>query len=248
MAESIIGNLPNSIEGFSNNILAYAMVLAAVATITMTFLELAKAAGRARYFFHKRELNLWITEREVYKQLIRLAAGGEKRAEAFFDQPTDKMMGQIQSAVNIAIDYPAEFPSLYSFIAGEVILRDSERNPFESRLESSDATVWYFYTLNTRARKDEPGDEQVQLATKARARIDHFASRKLDAFQTWTEFRWARLNQFLSVGLSAGFLIYFLIIDLKVPLIPGLVLSAFGGMMAPLAKDVVSALSGLRAK
>jgi hypothetical protein len=89
--------------------------------------------------------------------------------------------------------------------------------------------------------------EETKKVTLAKTRIDHFIARKLDAFQTRAEYNWARLNQYVSVSLSAIFLIS-IFLTLKGDFFPSIVLAFFGGMMAPLAKDVVSALSGLKLK
>ena len=71
------------IEGISNSILSYALVLAAVGTITMALLELIKGVFQLRQLFHDRMLNWWISripdtdKDKVLDELLTFAGGGE---------------------------------------------------------------------------------------------------------------------------------------------------------------------------
>src|SRR3989304_6331356 len=52
--------LAKALEGFAGRILDYALVLAAIGTVTMALLELLKAVGRARYVFNRRMVERWL--------------------------------------------------------------------------------------------------------------------------------------------------------------------------------------------
>ena len=111
----MLGILPTIVDGFASNILAYAVLLAAIATITMALLELVKALPfvTARLRYHRRRVQRWMNEeKQAYDELLILAVAGVNSADALFDQPTDKMMGQLQAAANVALDFPARFLSL----------------------------------------------------------------------------------------------------------------------------------------
>jgi hypothetical protein len=249
----IINDLPTVIEGFSGKILSYALVLAAVATITMTFLELIKVLLNLRLQYHRRKIKDWLDDNKCLEELLILTVAGVDSAGALFDQPTDKMLGQIQAATTIAIDFPAVYPKFYSFLTempSSKAAAEETGGSGKSSTESqpTDSEVWRnFITQVNNTGQATVEDKVLQNATRARARIDHFVARKLDAFQTGTEYNWARFNQYLSVVLSA-IVLTGLLLHMQFNLLPALVLAFFGGMMAPLAKDVVSALSGLKAK
>lgn len=242
--------LPQIVDGFAANIVAYAVLLAAVATITMALLELAKAVGRVRLVYHRRMVAQWVGA-EAYHELLQLAVAEVESAGALFDQPTDKMMGQIQSAANVALDFPELYPSLYGFLtrAPRSAAAQKETGGGRSVGTTEDAMVWreYSRTLDLDRRGDEALPPGAQAAMRARSRLDHFTTRKLDAFQTRTEYIWARANQLVAVvGCGAFILVILSSIPLSLP--QKVMLAAFGGMIAPFAKDVVSALGGLRAR
>ncbi len=245
--------LPEILDSFIANILAYALILATVATITMTFLELLKVVLELRLKYHRRKLWNWIQHAACREELLLLTVAEVDSADALLDQPTDKMMGQIQAATNVAIDFPDVYPHLFRFLtkmptsvaAARETGRDGTSRPMD---DPSDATVWErFITKPAHDRQASYSEAEIQEATRARARIDHFVARKLDAFQTKAEYEWARRNQYWAVGTAALFL-WALLFYIGVPPIPATILALFGGMMSPLAKDVVAALSGLRTK
>jgi len=245
------GQLPELVNNFAGNILAYALLLAAVATITMSFVELIKSLLYLRLSYHKTLVRDWLYSEDNYRELLILTVAGVDSADALFDQPTDKMMGQIQSAANVAIDFPEFFPSIYKFFTQVPLSQAAQVETGESGIPKNadrfnDADIWAEFIRYQKARPSED-DIEIREATQARARIDHFLSRKLDAFQTRTEYKWARKNQYYAVIAASVFLMGILL-HLQVPILFALLLSFFGGMMSPLAKDVVSAISGLKVK
>src|SRR5579872_4717051 len=91
--------LPPLVDGFSANILAYAVLLASIATITIALLELVKAVFKLRLVYQKRMVKRWInkklpTSNTAYEQLIILSVSDIDSANALFDQPSEKMMGE----------------------------------------------------------------------------------------------------------------------------------------------------------
>lgn len=141
----------------------------------------------------------------------------------------------------MAMDFPDRYPEFYAFLTSPPDLRHAE-----------DAALWMSHASGLRksasvGEKLAASDEDRE-AGKARARLQNLAARKLDAFQTETEYRWARANQLVSIVMGAG-LIYYMPMDASgLPLPPagiGLI-ALLGGMAAPLAKDTVSALSSFR--
>ncbi len=112
-----------------------------------------------------------------------------------------------------------------------------------------DAATWKKFNQDYIATtgKQAPQDV-VQAATQARSRLDHFVTRKLDALQTKIDYMWARLNQTVSIAGSAVFIFVILLkVNNGVADAGIFVTSVFGGMIAPFAKDVVTALSNVKA-
>jgi len=91
-----------------------------------------------------------------------------------------------------------------------------------------------------------------RAAQQARVRLGNLIARRLDMFQNRTQYRWARLNQLTSIIAGATLTAYALAstnkIDSLKDFIALVLLSLLAGMLAPFAKDVVAAISGLRAK
>ncbi len=237
-------------ESFSGKILDYALLLAAIGTIAMALLELIKSVTYWRRHFHRRRIERWLAtapdSKAAHQQLMLLAAGGLQNAAVLYDQPTAKLMGQVQAAANVALDFPSKYPAFYEFIAAMPQAR-------ELRDGSDDATLWRRFSterMEGRPRKASVADDlQARGAAQARARLGNLVSRKLDVLQNEIEFAWARLNQLWSVA-GGGALLAWVLLNQKPHPSPELVvlLSVLGGLVAPFAKDVVSALTSLRAR
>ena len=239
-----------TIESLSGKILDYALLLAAIGTIAMALLELIKSVTFWRRHFHRGRIERWLAtapnSKAAYQQLMLLATGGIESATVLYDQPTAKLMGQIQAAANVALDFPSKYLAFYEFIAAAPQAR-------ELRESGDDAKLWRQFSeerMEGRPRKLSAADDvQARGAAQARARLGNLVSRKLDVLQNQIEFAWARLNQLWSVLGGATLLAWVLLQQQSAPSLQLVVLlSLVGGMVAPFAKDVVSALTGLRAR
>jgi hypothetical protein len=218
-------------------ILKWSLVLAAVATIVMALLEALKAVIRLRYLYHWAFVRSWLGP-AAYSELKALTLARNNRPGPLLDQPTDKLMAQVQASSNLALDFPVAFPALY-----EVLTQGAAGNP-------RDAATWRDFSqkIESGGIADPSADPGAGTATRARARLDHVTARKLDSFQTKTEYWWARLNQLVAVAGCAWVL--YAVIE-KVYSASGatfthLLMAIVGGTVAPVAKDVATALSSLR--
>jgi len=245
--------LPPLVDGFAANILAYATLLAAVSTIVMALLELAKGILGLRLLYQKWMVRKWIAKNSLendaaYNQLVILSVSDLKSDKALFNQASDKMMGEIQAASNVALDFPNIYPDIYFFLTKISAIPTIKNSQIDS--PKSDAILWKQFSANLDSKTALAGtaNPELQAATQARARLDHFVTRKLDAFQTRIDYIWARLNQIVAITGSSIF-IYILLkhIILNITCFQGVLYAIFGGMIAPFAKDVVTALTGLRA-
>ena len=242
------------IQAISDKTLDYALLLAAIGTLSMAFLELLKGVTAFRRHFHRRELSRWVLNKACLNELLVIAAGGKENANVLFDQPTERMLGQIQAAANLSLEYPDRYPHAYAFFTQEDI--HSYPATFQ---KGSDSSLWKEFASHTASEgfaADETGqgnqEKQSRAAQQARVRLGNLIARRLDMFQSRTQYRWARLNQLFSIIAGATLTAYALLttskIDSAKDIIALVLLSLLAGMLAPFAKDVVTAISGLRAK
>lgn len=241
-------DLSTAIQGVANRILDYALLLAAIGTISMALIELIKAVTRGRLIFHRLMVTRWVgSNTQVLDELLALAIGGSENANALYDQPTGKMLGQLQAATNIALDFPTVYPALYSFLsAGSASVGQTTD---EARWRSFAPKIAQGVPADPTAKAQFEADSRE--STQARARLGNLVTRRLDAFQTRVEYRWARLNQTLAVIVGVLLSYYVLSTTQSVQNINSATLvavSLLGGLVAPFAKDVVTALSGLRTR
>ena len=210
-------------------------------------------------------------------ELILLAAGGHDYDKALYDQPTEKMMAQIQAAANVALEFPNEYPTFYQFItesnvSGKTISDKAEAVIAPAGAEpppKSDPVTWrigmeqlrsaQIQRRNPTAATDATdGNAQRQTADeagKARSRVNNLVARKLDTFQNETRYMWDRLNQMIASALS-GVIIWFALsqsdkwagdYSSSIVLLK-FVLALVGGIAAPFAKDLVTGLSSFAKK
>lgn len=155
---------------------------------------------------------------------------------ALFALELGKMMGHVQDAADIALNHPARYPNLYLFVTDGA--------------DPEDVADWY-----AQAEAVVSGRTVNRARVKERAglfaRLQQVTRRKLDAFQLYTGHRWANQNIFAAnvVGILvlAGVLTWVNGAEglgLRVEVV--VLLSLLGGILSPLAKDIVTALEKVR--
>lgn len=243
------------IDAISNKTLDYALLLAAIGTLSMAFIELIKGLTSFRRHFHRHELTQWMPDHGCRREVLVLAAGGEQNADVLFDQPTERMLGQIQAAANLSLEYPDRYPDAYAFFTRE----DLQMKMSLTGEVPDDSQLWANFATRTAREGFAAGEAQRlkqesegRAAQQARVRLGNLIARRLDMFQNRTQYRWARINQLISIATGATLTAYALSsaskIDSANDFLVLVLLSMLAGMLAPFAKDVVAAISGLRAK
>lgn len=242
------------IEMLKNHVLEYALLLAAIGALSMAFIEVLKGVFALRRKFHRQQVKRWICNAQARRELLVLATGGEEYADVLYDLPTERMMGQIQAAANLSLEFPERYPHAYEFFADESLAVGAVPHTGES-----DRQIWEVYAQSVAkdgakaADKDEEkGAVNARAAQQARMRLGNLIARKLDSFQNRTQYLWARYNQFASILMGAGLSVFALSrgtrLDQSYDYFLLIGLSLLAGMLAPFAKDLVSALSGIRTK
>lgn len=268
-------DVSKTIDHLVGFILRYAVTLAAIGALSMALIELLKALLSWRDRFHKRRACGWVQSvpvlgqaferihrprpdkdaafhERVYTQLIRLTTGETvgplamaspiewtpwlvSPGNALFALELEKMMGQIQDAADTALGQPHVYPELYLFLSAGADLEDIAN--------------WFGWAQQPPVRTtDDAALAKSQADTYARLR--QFIRRRLDAFQLIAGYRWQTGNQVASVLLGAvllfGSLVYLNPPQTLLRWVGFAFASLIGGIMAPVAKDLVIALKRMR--
>jgi hypothetical protein len=220
----------------------YAIVMAAVGTLVMALLETVKEIFRLRWAFNRWQVRRWVARDDgALRELHELASGSINSTAGLYDQPIDKMMAQVQAAANLTLEYPQLYPAAYLFLTDLSGVRthpawkhDWQRN--------EDAAAYLEFARTGEMKQWETMDSARKLEiSQMKARLHNLITRKLDMFQNRAQQAWALCNQVVSV-LAAGVLVMMILQSNGVGPVRSLVWGLFGGLLAPVAKDLVSGL------
>jgi len=194
----------------------------------------------------------------VYQQLILLTTGenlddryGLDRikgrrfdlspSNALFALELDRMMGQLQEAADVVLSNPTIYPELYRFLT--------------TGTSPDDVKNWE--TASTQVPDEKTiSREQMKSRVDAFSRLSKFVKRRLDSLQITMNYEWVGWNQWWSIVLG-GALLFLSLSYIEVsasgwalvnPItwLRTLIASMIGGVMAPVAKDLVIALKKVR--
>lgn len=248
-----------TIEQFADFLLKYFVALAAVGALAMALIELWKKMRHTRTRYHAKQVSAWIGTEQAYAQLIHLTTGVplekiehhglragvlwvESRQEyAVFALELERMMGHIQDAADVALNNPQRYDALYRFMT--------------TGAEPADAEQWRREAdaVPTGEHFDRP---EAKKRADLYARLHQLVKRRLDAFQLYTSQRWVNWNQ-LAANIVGALVLLAAMIYLKrygsaeaqaLGEVSIILLSLAGGMLSPLAKDVVVALHNVRGR
>jgi hypothetical protein len=164
----------------------------------------------------------------------------ELPAHALFALDLQRMMGSIQEAADIALASPRQNASLYLLMT--------------SGADTADVRRWYEEGADSMISIADPSPQDRQAIKEHAdrfARLRQIVKRKLDGFQLYAGDSWASWNQTVAniVGIVSLFLIL-IWVKSNSPRSPGyltiVVLSLFGGILSPIAKDLVTALKRVK--
>lgn len=166
---------------------------------------------------------------------------------ALFELEVDRLMAQIQDAADVALNNPKLYPDLFQFLTRSA--------------QPEDVTNWVA-EVGTLVSSTTVTDQQRKEIADRYTRLKQTVRRHLDSFQIVTALRWREWNQLAAVVVGAVLLLLAQLVALghtgdkpwqwdvlaeqlgqhpflwfKIP-----ILSVFGGMLAPVAKDLVDAL------
>lgn len=265
-----------AVTTFSDFLLRYFVALAAVGALAMALIELAKKIHDTRTRYHARQVLRWVMEEfgspasphalACLTELLQLTTGlnrdqaqraaGElmategtlpgllavpaRREYSVFALELEKMMGHIQDATDTALNDPKAHPALFQFITSGVRAQDVE--------------AWQaFIEATTRAPIAVGQERNARRDADLYTRLQQSVRRKLDAFQLFCGMRWANRNQLwanvVGVVVLANALWWITLRESggsAMSVWEILLASLAGGVLAPLAKDMVVALQRVR--
>jgi hypothetical protein len=245
-------SINDSVGAVGANWWYYAAAIAALSTLSMGLLEFFKAILDARRWYQEQRLRSWV-HGPAFEDLVFLAIGDWKSLDALCSQPIEKMMGEIQSGANIALDSPDRYPALYDFLTSTDLYEAADSKSLQVSnvdLASRDRELHRRRATLRSAQirpVDAPPDPESIDAAKARIRLSNLVSRKLDAFQLRTQYYWDRGNQLAAISLSVG--IVFMALTQDSVLTGGkIALGLVSGLVAPFVKDLATNLSQFATK
>ncbi len=206
----------------------------------------------------------------VYRQLIHLTTGVTKAEanipeadgqrsyglfkrfrfnpqNALFCLDLGRMMGQVQEAADVAMSNPRTYPELYFFLT--------------SGADTNDVDEWYVLSTKvTTGTSSATEKKALKKQTDTYSRLQQLVQRKLDGLQLTAGYIWKARNQRNAIILGAVLLFFSLAyiepeIHTLADIFEGnnfgdviriLIASLAGGIAAPVAKDLVSALRQVR--
>jgi hypothetical protein len=206
----------------------------------------------------KKEIEAGGFHDEVYRQLVVLTTGerldtrysltlikGDRfellPSNALFALELERMMGQIQEAADIVLANPSVYKALYLFMT--------------QGAREMDITKWLAESAEVPDAM-EADRQDIKERVDAFSRLSKFVKRRIDSLQITMTYEWARWNQAVSI-LLGGVLLFVSLFYIELSLSNWaiinpltwfriLVASLVGGMVAPLAKDLVTALKKVR--
>jgi hypothetical protein len=167
----------------------------------------------------------------------------QQPAHALFALDLARMMGSIQDAADIALSSPTEYPDLYQLMTVGA--------------KPDDVARWYAdgsSALVSIADLNPTPEQRQALKEHAErfARLRQIVKRRLDGFQLYTGDRWASWNQ--TAANALGIVTMFIVLiwlqrnsavaSISLPSL--VVFSLLGGILSPVAKDLVTALKRVK--
>jgi hypothetical protein len=221
----------------------------------MSILQALKQGVPIRRWFQQYQMAQWLKlHAAVAKQNLGLEPSWSKAAAqivllstdgdtgAFYDLEIEKLCGQWNAAIQIAIDSPNTYEDFFLCVAARALKDDVET----VMRHSCDAQ------LPTRL-ETEPGaeDHQKRLAllqkhTIERNRVAHQIQRAVDSFQIKTSFRWKWMFQTASYVLS--FILALSAMEISTHqghTEEAVIWAALAGFLAPVARDLLAGIQKL---
>lgn len=244
MEPNSMADLQSAVTAFSNSWLPVVSGLAAVGVIAMALIELLKSVFNLRRQYQRYAFKKWLDGQSAkfaknfaeidapqskiaLAQIVGLATGGDENS--LFDLKIDRFAGQLNAAVQVMLAYPANFKDGIKILA----------------VSASEADLKAF--LNGPAANADADARRAYA--EIRTRISNVIQRNLDAIQISVGKRWERWLHVASIVVSVILILAFFRFDPpgfaagnKMAIGSLILFALLGGMVAPVASNLVAAL------
>lgn len=235
----------------------FLLSVSGLGALTMAILQALKQGVPIRRWFQQYQMVQWLTLHaslakqnlgfepcwsKAEDQIVLLSTDGD--AGAFYDLEIEKLCGQWNAAIQIAIDSPNTYKDFFLCVAARALKDDVDmvmRHSCDAPLPPSVETQL------------DPEEHQKRLAqrqkfTMERNRVMHQIQRAVDSFQIKTSFRWKWMFQSASFVLS--FILAYSAMKIPAPSKPvdveaTLIWAALAGFLAPVARDLLAGIQKL---
>jgi hypothetical protein len=175
-------------------------------------------------------------------QIVLLATDGD--AHAFYELEIEKLCGQWNAAIQIALDSPKLYPDFFACVSAR-----AEKSDY-SKVKAQDYPV----SVPPHLEAELSSDEQLrrlhhrQAFIDARTHVVHQIQRAVDSFQIATAYRWKWLLQVASFALSFGLAAFAMIraTNMDFSFFKAIIWAAIAGFLAPVARDLLAGIEKLR--
>ncbi len=236
------------VKYLSDELVPFAAAATAVGTLSMALIQTIKDMFPIRELYQRRWIRRWLhtqldrapttfqaTPQAAEADLLRLTV--DSNASAFYSLGIEQLCGQMNSASQVALDYPSLHQSLLlAFAANANPVDLAMVLNFSNVIKQSNADL---YAVPIEA---PPMTDFID----ARNRVSHQIQRAIDAVQIAAGFSWQKLLQKTSIIVS--FILSLIGITLMSTTVWWLAfpMAIAAGFLAPVARDLVAALQNLR--
>ncbi|HTW79177.1 MAG TPA: hypothetical protein VME23_06535 [Terracidiphilus sp.] len=247
--------LMNGLDSINSWVKTWAIPLAAIGTISMAFLQTLKNVLPLRKWYQQRHFDRWIdrvaasfpeelavrhdgTKVELVDpklDLANLAASGD--TAALYSLPSDQLFTQIRGVTPVILDYPRSHEWLLYCFVSQASLDDVREvlNPPDPEVL---AKLPHAHTEAEKAR--------IKAFVAAKTRLGAQMRCTMDALKASMDYRWKRNLQIAALLLSALLGVITLHMNDQAgaytSLAVTIVFAIISGFLAPVARDLVSAI------
>lgn len=267
---SLINLLHSDLNSFIELLIKYALLLAGVSALSMAMLDALKGLLSIKEHYHQYMISQWLREwlaivysseldkeKEVPLEVLKLANLLQVQLNNSCCGISDAAANQILETQvrNITPFTLVPEKAIYAMTTEKLIakLQLAIEQKLQQGVDQKDwrllfatlneqaAIQWYKYTDETDCKKKNDTKENATLAYENLLTTLNY---KLDALQIGILYTWGKFNRFASILLGA--IILFFILKPHFCHFELAFLSVFGGALAPVAKNMVTTLRGVK--
>lgn len=215
----------------------YAIIIAAVGTLSMALVDAFKSLFRLRGLYLKWRIRRWINKYDqnhsdlAFDELLSLAAGDKNCPFDWWDQPEEKVFSRIHAAAETALDFPTSYPHIYQCITRYLTHHEK----------------WADHAIAWQSGNSQSVDRsEIDELAALRVRLGSAVTRRIEALQMQVQWYWTKFNQIGAFIISIAIFAIYSSQDSNIGVPIGIGTGALAGLLAPFAKDLVSRISGAR--